>query len=155
MIHAHYKQSIAKHNSNLLRGSAGILFAMVERVKRTAREIVATNLKRLMDTSLELKTQGKAGKKAGVSQRAVGYLLQPDTGDMKSPKLETVEKVARAFDLEPWQLLIDPETFGQELTTHLQRPKIPNERGARWRSQPITDQPRPVTATKGKQRSTV
>lgn len=94
-------------------------------VSKSAREIVANNLRSLMKATPDLNTQDKVAKKAGIQQRTVGYLLDPATTDMKSPKLDTVEAVARVFGLEPWILLVEPETFGEQMAKNLQRPAIP------------------------------
>jgi len=121
-------------------------------IKTTARQIVAKNLRRLMEGSTTLNTQDKVGKKAGVKQRTVGYLLDPETTDMKSPKLETVEKVARAFGLEPWVLLADPDTFGKEMAHYLHRPAVPDARLAELGPTPLTDKPPTVRGRKGGRR---
>lgn len=41
-------------------------------------------------------SQGELGKRVGVSQQQIAKLENPD----KNPSLETLEKVARALDLE-------------------------------------------------------
>lgn len=136
------KQYIAKCNSNLLLSTSGTLLVMPQ--VRKARYVVAKNLKRLMGGSTTLNTQTKVAERAGVKQRTVGYLLDPETTDMKSPNLETVEKVARAFGLETWHMLIDPDTFGNELSRFLQRPPVPDARLAELGLPPLTDKPRAV-----------
>lgn len=123
--------------------------------KNSARVIVARNLARLMEGSATLNTQEKVGKKAGVKQRTVGYLLNPNSTDMKSPKLDTVEKVARAFGLEPWVLLADPERFGKELAQFLQRPVTTDARLAELGQPPLTEQPPTVRGKRGRKRSLV
>lgn len=158
MIAANYKQYFAKRNSNPLLRSAGIVCFMAETgvAKLSARVIVARNLARLMEESATLNTQEKVGKKAGVKQRTVGYLLNPNSTDMKSPKLDTVEKVARAFGLEPWVLLADPEKFGKELAQFLQRPVTTEARLAELGREPLPEKPSTVRGGKrGRKRSLV
>lgn len=155
MIDAHYKQSIAECNSNHLLGLPGMLWDMGED-RTTARQLVAKNLARLMAGSPSLNTQEKVGSKAGIKQRTVGYLLNPESADMKSPKLDTVEKVAQAFGLEPWVLLVDPDTFGEELTKMLRRPVTTDDRLEELGMQAPTGKPPTVKGRRGgKKRSLV
>lgn len=115
----HSKQSLDSVSSNTLIRGVGNMFLMGEG-KKTAREIVAENVRRLMGQQ----TQKTFGKKCGVSQTGLGYLLRPHNTAMSSPKLDTLEKIAKANELETWQLLVDPETFGQELAEAMRRPAI-------------------------------
>lgn len=136
-----------------LRGY-GKLLPMHDR-RRSARWIVANNVRRLMEGSATLNTQAKVAVRAGIKQRTVGYLLDPETTDMASPKLDTVEKVARAFELEPWVLLVHPESFGEELGRLMQRPPVPNERLEKLGLQTPTGNPPAVRGKRGKKRSLV
>lgn len=80
-------------------------------MKYSVREVLAHNVRRLMDSEPEegLKSQEKIAKRASkpggkrVAQTAVGYLLRP--ASRVSPKLDTITAVAEAFGKEPWQLL--------------------------------------------------
>jgi transcriptional regulator with XRE-family HTH domain len=114
-------KNFAERNSNPLLGRTGTLRGMAKQ-GRTARQIVAENVRRLMDGSVELDTQDKLADKAGLTQRTISNLLRPETTDMSSPKLDTVESVAHAFGLKPWALLVDPEDFGREMSALLTRP---------------------------------
>lgn len=125
MIPAFIQQNFSNRNSNPLLGAGGIVPDMAD---STAREIVAKNVKRLMRETPALKTQAALGKAAGLEQRTIGYLVNPIGDGPKSPKLDTVERVAHAFRLEAWMLLIDSETFGDELTRFLQRPAVSDVR---------------------------
>ncbi len=128
---------------------------MDDMAKRTARHLVALNLKRLMSQDPLLRTQKAVAEKAQIAQTAVGYMLNPDTVAMASPKLDTVEKVAKVFKLEVWQLLIDPETFGQELANTIQRPAVANSKLEAWRpSSPTDKQPQAVRGNRGRKKST-
>lgn len=62
---------------------------------------LARNIEALMDARLELDSQTKIAEKAGVSQSTVGRAYRGEAGT----RLETVEALASAFDLDPWQLL--------------------------------------------------
>lgn len=61
------------------------------------------NLRRLMDADPTLGSQPKVARAARIAQRSVGRILAAE----QSPTLDTVYKLAQAFDLEPWQLLIE------------------------------------------------
>lgn len=118
-------------------------------MKKTAREIAAENVRRLMGQQ----TQKAFGKKCGVSQTGLGYLLRPKNIQMKSPKLDTLEKIAMAHELETWQLLVDPETFGKELADAMRRPAIgdTNTKLADWSAKAKAEAPEPAKAhTSGK-----
>jgi len=99
-----------------------------EEVEKTpVREILAQNLGALMKKRLDLSTQQKLGKRAGIAQTSVSNMLRPDSEAMKSPKLDQVEKVARAFGLAVWQVLLDPKTVGKEMADMLMRPAIQDD----------------------------
>jgi hypothetical protein len=151
-IAKHYKQSIADCNNNPLLACRAMVWPMAKHDnKLTARQIVAANVKRLMQRSA-LNTQDKLGKAAGLKQRTIGYLLDPETTDMKSPKLDTVEKVARAFGLEPWVLLVDPKKFGQELSDFLHRPPVKDSRLRELGEPPLMDTAPAVRGKRGAKR---
>lgn len=61
-----------------------------------------TNLARLMQSDRTLKTQEALAERARVGQRTVSRILRGE----QSPTLKVVEKLAGAFDLEPWQMLV-------------------------------------------------
>jgi transcriptional regulator with XRE-family HTH domain len=60
------------------------------------------NLRRLMQADPALGSQPKVAKAARIAQRSVGRILAAE----QSPTLDTVYKLAQAFDQEPWQMLI-------------------------------------------------
>lgn len=66
------------------------------------RTTLARNLRLLMD--LRGWTQMDVAKRAGVSQKAVSNMLNPATSPR--PILDQVEKVAAAFDLNLWHLIM-------------------------------------------------
>ena len=124
--------------------------------KKTARELVAINLKRLMAQSARYRTQEAVARAAGVKQNTVSHLLNLKTTAMQAPKLNTVEGVAGVFGLETWQLLIDPDTFGQELGKVMQRQATPDARleDEGWRPRdPTATQPPAVRGLRGRRKS--
>lgn len=88
------------------------------------RQVLAHNLRQLMSRHPELKTQKKVGAAAGLPQTGISQMLRPDNPTAKSPKLTQVEKVAQAFGLATWQLLLDPQTVGKEMAELLMRPAV-------------------------------
>lgn len=99
------------------------------------RNVLADNLKTLMRRSLDLKTQVQVAKKSGVAQTTISNMLRPSSSALKSPKLDSVEKVALAFGVATWQLLLDPKAVGNEFSNLLMRPSIEDEdeRLAGWK----------------------
>lgn len=75
-------------------------------VTKSARIILARNLKKLMDGSKDLSSQSAIARKAKpkVAQTTIGYMLKPDS-IVGSPTIEKMEAVAAVFGLEAWQLL--------------------------------------------------
>jgi Helix-turn-helix len=61
------------------------------------------NLARLMAAHPELGSQSALARRCKVGQSSIGRILAQD----QSPTLDMVWKIAEAFDLEPWQMLID------------------------------------------------
>jgi hypothetical protein len=85
--------------------------------KHDVTSILARNLKALMEDSDLFGTQMSIARKSGVAQTSVGFMLNPDkrqpskSGRLPSPTVENVEKVAKVFGKEAWQLLHpDPAT---------------------------------------------
>ena len=64
--------------------------------------VLSTNLKMLMEASLDMRSQAALGKKCGIDQRTVGRILNEE----HSPQLKQIEAIASAFGLSPWQILI-------------------------------------------------
>lgn len=73
--------------------------------------ILARNLKELMEDHPDLNSQSALARKAGVAQTSIGNMLNPGkrapskSGRLPSPAVENVERVAKAFGKEAWQLL--------------------------------------------------
>lgn len=65
---------------------------------------LAENVRRLM-TDAELSQEGLA-KRAGISQRAVGYLVNYKDAQDRHPTTQTIAAIALAFDLQVWQLMM-------------------------------------------------
>ena len=66
------------------------------------RETLARNVSILMTYNEH--TQTALAKKAGISQRTISNICDPNSPH--SPKLDSVDAVARAYRLEVWHLLI-------------------------------------------------
>lgn len=65
---------------------------------------LANNVRRLMDDKEW--SQRALAKRAGVSQRAVGYILNYRDVNDRHATLETIEAIASAFGVAAWQLLV-------------------------------------------------
>lgn len=99
----------------------------VKGVKRdpTTTEALARNLQAWMDDAHGGKgiSQTELAAKAKVAQTSIGYMLHPDTrqptkkGRVPSPTLDSVDRVARYFGKEAWQL-IHPRPGETALNAH-------------------------------------
>jgi transcriptional regulator with XRE-family HTH domain len=80
---------------------------------QTATDALAVNLKALMDMAHGGQgiSQTQLAEKAGVAQTSIGYMLHPNSrqptkkGRIPSPTLDSVDRVAKYFGKEAWQLL--------------------------------------------------
>lgn len=63
--------------------------------------VLATNLRRLMETHASLRSQPALAKRAGVDQKTISRVLAAEN----APSITVVAKIARAFGLEAWMLL--------------------------------------------------
>jgi len=68
---------------------------------QTAEKTLADNLRWLMEHHDTLTTQASVGKAAGCDQKTIGRVL----GQTNSATLEVVAGIARAFKVEPWQMI--------------------------------------------------
>lgn len=99
------------------------------RTTARARYVLSTNLRRLMQSTPGLQTQKQLEAKAGIAQTSVSNMLaaarmQPDPNQPAieyplNPRLDQIERVANAFGLAAWQILVDPETAGQQMADYL------------------------------------
>src|ERR1700741_2608374 len=84
-----------------------------------------------MDASTTLHTQQEVAKASGLAQTSISLMLRPEdrkptkSGKIASPQLSEVERIANAFGMEVWQLLIDPATFAAGLARALSSPLLP------------------------------
>lgn len=67
------------------------------------RAVLAMNLKALMASKHGPRSQSELRRKSGVAQATIGRILS-DGGE--NARIETVEKLARAYGLDGWQLMI-------------------------------------------------
>lgn len=73
-----------------------------------ARSVLAANLKALRSSSLDLRGQRKLAERAKIGEGSVWRAEKGEVG----VTLDTLEALAGAFGLHPWQLLVphlDPE----------------------------------------------
>lgn len=78
--------------------------AYAARMVNTTTLALADNVRRLMeDAGL---SQRDLAQRAGISQRAVGYLVNYQDEQDRHPTTQTVEAVARAFGIETWLLMM-------------------------------------------------
>jgi len=66
------------------------------------RITIAENVRTLMAYTPALDTQEKLSKKTGIGQATLSRTLNANTW----PNAKLIEKVAKAFRIEPWQLLV-------------------------------------------------
>lgn len=64
--------------------------------------VLSANLKALMAASKGLSSQAALGRKCKLDQRTIGRIVLME----HSPTLRQLDKLARAFQLAPWQLLV-------------------------------------------------
>lgn len=69
----------------------------------TSAQVIAKNIKLLM-AAHDL-SQAALGRKAGVAQTLLSGLLSREDG-IKNPQSSTIDKIAAAFGIEPWKLLL-------------------------------------------------
>lgn len=67
-----------------------------------ALEVLAENLEALRIAARDLNTQPKIAKKAGFDQKTAWRIFNK----VNEPTLEQLSKFAKAFGLQPWQLLV-------------------------------------------------
>lgn len=84
---------------------------------KTATQVLADNLRRLMEDNKSFRTQGAVAKRAGVDQKTISNCLNPEQrkatakGRLPSPTLAQVEKIAGVFGLQVWELLQPAEVM--------------------------------------------
>ncbi len=72
-------------------------------MSRRPREILAANLQRLMEARPHLNTLPRIAAAGGPSNGTLDRIRRCQAG----ASIDQLEKLARVFELEPWQLLID------------------------------------------------
>ncbi|WP_213766766.1 helix-turn-helix transcriptional regulator [Caballeronia sp. dw_19] len=78
------------------------------------KQILAANMRRLMDTSASLNTQVKLAARAGIAQSTVGRLLR---GEVYA-QLAQVEAIADAFHITVGELLTDHSLTSESAPTY-------------------------------------
>lgn len=67
------------------------------------RAVLRRNLKALMATKEGPRSQNALAEKSGVAQATIGRILSDEGVDAG---IETVDKIARAYGLEGWQIMV-------------------------------------------------
>lgn len=70
--------------------------------KTTTQLVLAANLKRLMADHPDLGTQAALSKRCRIAQSTVARILSAN----QAAQIDSLEALAKAFRLEPWQLLV-------------------------------------------------
>jgi len=86
-----------KHN-------CAVVSAYANRMENNITHALAENVRRLMAHFGW--TQRDVATRAGISQRAVGYLINYKDGQDRHPTTQTVQAIAAAFGVEAWQLIL-------------------------------------------------
>lgn len=68
------------------------------------KQLVATNITKLMGMSDDCQSQLALSKKSGIGQSTISNYLRPEEYD-GSPQIDKLQKIANCFGLETWQLL--------------------------------------------------
>lgn len=76
---------------------------MIDRGAFTPRAVLSRNLKALMGSGRGPKSQNALRAKAGVAQATIGRIL---SARGENARIETVDRLAKAYGLEGWQLMI-------------------------------------------------
>lgn len=108
--------------------------------KEALRQILAANVARLMDEHEW--TQQQLAKEADIAQSHASRIL----GGEQSIGLDVVAAVADAFDVEPWELLIDEDATRRNVLERILGPK--SDGGSR----PHQPQPRQTAHRKRKKK---
>lgn len=89
--------------ASLVKAHMPFYFSHASRMKLSARQIVSENLKNLMESDEKNKiSQAELKRRSGVDQRYIGRILAREY----SVSVDILDKLARAFDLQAWQLLV-------------------------------------------------
>lgn len=92
---------------------------------KSISRVVATNLRYWMEQADF--TQAALAAKAGVNQKTISNYLNPEqrvesaTGKLPSPKLEELDKIARALAIPLWQLVREMTEKERRLYEHIER----------------------------------
>jgi transcriptional regulator with XRE-family HTH domain len=76
---------------------------MVEKKKFNPREVLRQNVQALIESKVGPTTQGELKRKSGAAQATIGRIL---SARGENARIETIEKIAGAYGLQGWQLLI-------------------------------------------------
>ena len=75
----------------------------MDKKKFTPKEVLRQNVQACLDSGIGPKSQLALHQKCGVAQATIGRIV---SNDGENAKLETIAAIAKAYDLQAWQLLI-------------------------------------------------
>lgn len=84
------------------------------------RSILAQNVAQLMKLHKSCSTQMQLSKKSGIGQSTIGRILRSDV----DAGVETIERLAMAFRVEPYTLLVDPNKTPEEANKKLSSDEV-------------------------------
>ena len=71
--------------------------------KKDVKTVLWENVQALMQAEFKKEMLGQFAKKCGISAASMTRIKKRDTGVM----ITTIESIARAYGVEPWELLVD------------------------------------------------
>lgn len=71
-------------------------------MRKSLRDVVSSNIAKIMDNPDSPLTQAEVGKRSGLPQRTVGRLKNGST----AASLTTLGAISKGLGVEPWQLLV-------------------------------------------------
>lgn len=81
------------------------------------RQVFKANLERLMRANPGLDSGPKLEAKSGIGKSTISRWLE--TPPQSAPTLDSIAAIARAFGVQPWELLVDERTSAETLVGRL------------------------------------
>jgi transcriptional regulator with XRE-family HTH domain len=97
----HFTQSQGFRDSAARNHLPGRRNTLPDMKKRTAGEVLADNLKRIMATDQEFDSDRKLAKASGVSHKTINNILN----GRHDVQISNVEKIAKALQIDTYQLM--------------------------------------------------
>ena len=86
---------------------------------KSVRILLAENLRILMEDHPIYKTQVAVAEASGLSQSHISLILRAEK-HKTAVSIDTLEKVANVFGVDPWQLLINVESYAKQTVLNSQ-----------------------------------